>query len=190
MRTCISEHFVTALLRVYKQPESLALLWSRLDWVRLIPEWFAKNIEFQCVDWVTARLIWFASEGLQLWIHSSGVCFTEAQLPVAAGRFLCTNLYSSDSTTYNIHSRCSAAPWVSECARCAPAGLDSCPSRPRWGPGWAAPPGRSAPSHPSPGPPPGSPTGTGSPPASAAAHACPAPAPAGLERLMSTHNYS
>lgn len=57
MRTCISEHFVTALLRVYKQPESLALLWSRLDWVRLIQEWLAKNIEFQCVDWVTACLI-------------------------------------------------------------------------------------------------------------------------------------
>lgn len=76
------------------------------------------------------------------------------------------------------HSPCSAPPSVSERTRPAPAGLDSCPSLLRSVPGWAAPPGRPAPSHPSPGLPPDSPTGTGSPPASVAAHAYPAPAPA------------
>lgn len=75
------------------------------------------------------------------------------------------------------HSRCRAAPWAAACSRPAPSGLGPCPAPPRRGPRWGAPPGSSAPWHPSPGRTPGSPTGTGSPRASAAARACLAPTP-------------
>lgn len=57
INTCVSNHVVMALLckvGVYKQPESLAF--CRLERVRLIPECFAKNTEFQSADWVTAHL--------------------------------------------------------------------------------------------------------------------------------------
>ena len=65
-----SKHFLaSASLGVYKQPECLALLENRLDWVRLIPERFVKNTEFQRVDCVTARLIEFVSEDQLLEIH-------------------------------------------------------------------------------------------------------------------------
>lgn len=190
--SCSDEHFPFLSNLVYKH-SVMALLYKdwayrhslrvwpscRLDWVRLIPESFAKNIEFQCVDWVSRLTCSFVS--------------TVQVLPVAVEGFSFTP--SADvMQTLNSHTvhvwdlQCWAAPWVAACARCAQAGLDSCPARPRSGPRWAAPPGRSAPSHPSPGPPPGSPTGTGSPPASAAAHACPAPAPRGGKTQYYIHS--